>query len=99
VLINANRNLERYRSLGVTVIEDRLGGYQGPLAGVASALEATRTPLLLTVPCDAPLLPHDLAWRLYQSLSRRTRLGLDRSLLSSGSVGPSVVRITVEWAF
>jgi molybdopterin-guanine dinucleotide biosynthesis protein A len=71
VLINANRNLERYRSLGVTVIEDRLGGYQGPLAGVASALEATTTPLLLTVPCDAPLLPHDLAWRLYQSLEEQ----------------------------
>ena len=69
LMINANRNLERYRALGVRVLEDRLGGYQGPLAGMASALEAISTPLMLTAPCDAPLLPPDLAQRLYLPLA------------------------------
>lgn len=65
VLISANRHLERYARLGAPVITDRLDGYQGPLAGVAAALQASDTPNLLVVPCDAPYLPTDLAMRLW----------------------------------
>jgi len=70
LMINANRNLERYRAFGHPVIPDSLGDYFGPLAGVASALQVLDTPYLLTVPCDSPLLPHDLAARLYHALHR-----------------------------
>lgn len=65
VLINANRNLERYGGYGVPVLPDPLEGYQGPLAGVLSGLQRLETEFLLTVPCDAPLLAPDLAARLF----------------------------------
>jgi molybdopterin-guanine dinucleotide biosynthesis protein A len=64
ILLSANRNLERYAALGCPVIADALDGYQGPLAGIATALRQRTTEFLVTVPCDAPLLPADLVRRL-----------------------------------
>jgi molybdenum cofactor guanylyltransferase len=64
VLINANRNLGAYESFGVPVWPDVLPDYAGPLAGFLTALEHCETPWLLTVPCDTPLFPEDLAVRL-----------------------------------
>jgi molybdenum cofactor guanylyltransferase/molybdopterin-guanine dinucleotide biosynthesis protein MobB len=68
VVINANRNRERYAALGCEVVADAIAGYYGPLAGIASAMEVAETPYLLTVPCDGPLLPTDLATRLHARL-------------------------------
>jgi molybdopterin-guanine dinucleotide biosynthesis protein A len=67
VLINANRNLERYAAYGCPVVPDTLEGHQGPLAGVSRALQCLGTEFLLAVPCDAPLLAPDLAGRLYDA--------------------------------
>ena len=39
LLINANRNLDRYAAYGHPVVSDTLQGYMGPLAGVLSALQ------------------------------------------------------------
>ncbi|WP_458525882.1 molybdenum cofactor guanylyltransferase MobA [Onishia taeanensis] len=64
VLINANRHLDEYRALGDRVIGDREGGYQGPLMGIWSGLEAAKTPWVLVVPCDSPALPDDLVERM-----------------------------------
>jgi molybdopterin-guanine dinucleotide biosynthesis protein A len=64
VLINANRNLERYAEFGCRVVPDRLGGFAGPLAGLDAGLHATDTPFIVTAPCDSPFLPHDLVARL-----------------------------------
>jgi molybdenum cofactor guanylyltransferase len=69
VIINANRNLERYGTLGWPVVPDEDAGFLGPLAGLAAGMRAARTPLLLTVPCDSPLLAADLAARLYSALA------------------------------
>jgi molybdenum cofactor guanylyltransferase len=69
ILINANRNLETYRSYGYRVIEDLTGEYRGPLAGMASGACAATTPYILVVPCDTPLLPAVLAERLLQALA------------------------------
>lgn len=70
VLISANRNQERYAALGYRVVPDLLANYQGPLAGMASALQAATTPFVVTVPCDSPLFGTDLASRLAQALAR-----------------------------
>ena len=43
---------------------DTTAGFHGPLAGIATALEACRTDWLLTVPVDCPRPPADLAARL-----------------------------------
>jgi molybdenum cofactor guanylyltransferase len=67
VLVNANRNLERYAAYGHPVVADALDGYLGPLAGVASALPRVTTEFLVTVPCDSPLVPADLVSRLLQA--------------------------------
>ncbi|MCG7868245.1 MAG: molybdenum cofactor guanylyltransferase MobA [gamma proteobacterium symbiont of Stewartia floridana] len=64
LLINANRNMVEYQRFGYPVIRDELSGYQGPLAGIYSALEQITTPNLITVPCDGPRLPKDLVARL-----------------------------------
>jgi len=70
VLINANRNLSAYESFGVPVWPDSLADYAGPLAGFMTGLEHCETPYLLTVPCDTPLFPMDLAARLAEALAR-----------------------------
>lgn len=68
LLLNTNRNLSIYQSLGYRVINDSIGQFYGPLAGMLAAMEATENPYLLSVPCDSPLLAADCAQRLYQVL-------------------------------
>ncbi|MBF2758963.1 MAG: molybdenum cofactor guanylyltransferase [Ectothiorhodospiraceae bacterium AqS1] len=81
IVINANRHADRYRAIGNCpvvadpVIEDETSGefapaiaFAGPLAGMASALKAATTPLVLTVPCDSPLLDETLGARLHAAL-------------------------------
>ncbi|MBC8055993.1 MAG: molybdenum cofactor guanylyltransferase MobA [Rhizobiales bacterium] len=68
VMINANRNLGAYESMGVPVWPDTLADYAGPLAGFLTGLEHCETPYLVTVPCDSPLFPADLVMRLAQAL-------------------------------
>jgi len=68
LLINANRNLDLYARYGAPVVPDVESGFQGPLAGISSALDRTRTPYLLTAPCDSPLLAPDLAACLFRAL-------------------------------
>jgi molybdopterin-guanine dinucleotide biosynthesis protein A len=64
IVINANQNAERYARFGHRVIADVLGGFAGPLAGLQAALTHASHPRVLTVPCDSPFLPADLAQRL-----------------------------------
>lgn len=81
VLINANRNLERYCAYGHTVIADRHEGFLGPLAGVLSGLEESGSRYLLTAPCDAPLVAGDLASRLHRAC---VESGADLAVASDG---------------
>ena len=67
LLVNANRNLDRYAAYGHLVIADSLAGYMGPLAGVLTALQHCTTEFLATTPCDAPLVAPDLVHRLYEA--------------------------------
>jgi len=68
VLISANRNLERYAALGHTVIADDFGHFEGPLAGILSALRHCRGSLLLTLPCDSPRVQSHQLRRLLAAL-------------------------------
>jgi molybdenum cofactor guanylyltransferase len=68
-MVNANRNLSAYESMGVSVWPDASPDeFAGPLAGFLTGLERCETPYLLTVPCDTPLFPLDLAQRLMDAL-------------------------------
>ncbi len=68
VIINANREIAQYQALGYAVLQDEIADYIGPLAGISLGLKHAKHDYLLTVPCDSPLLPLDLAQRLMASL-------------------------------
>ena len=70
ILINANRNRDRYLTFGYPVISDQLEDYQGPLAGFACAMNAVDTDFILTLPCDGPLLAIDYVARFITSQQR-----------------------------
>ena len=71
LLVNANRETDTYASFGYPVITDAIGGFAGPLAGLHSGLTAAHNELLVTVPCDSPLLPADLVARLLAALQKQ----------------------------
>ena len=68
LIINANRNQTQYGIYGLPVIADMLGGYLGPLAGMATGMHSTDKPYIVTVPCDSPFIPDTLVETLYHSL-------------------------------
>lgn len=82
ILVNANRNAERYAAYGHPVIPDALDGYLGPLAGISSALSSVDTEFMVTVPCDAPLLAADLVRRLHDACMSS---GVDAALAADGN--------------
>ena len=68
VALNANRHRSTYEAFGAPVWSDDLPDHPGPLAGFLAGLGRCGTPFLLTVPCDTPLFPLDLADRLARAL-------------------------------
>jgi molybdenum cofactor guanylyltransferase len=82
LMINANRHLTDYANFGYPVWPDNgfspdgdptasIAEFKGPLAGVETGLTHCTTPYLLTVPCDTPFLPLDLADRLMTALRKQ----------------------------
>jgi molybdopterin-guanine dinucleotide biosynthesis protein A len=68
ILINANREIAQYQTFGYPVLQDSHENFIGPLAGFSLGLQHAKHDYLLTVPCDSPFLPHDLAQRLLNAL-------------------------------
>jgi molybdenum cofactor guanylyltransferase len=91
-MVNANRNLSAYEAFGAPVWPDSLSGYAGPLAGFLTGLERCETPYLLTVPCDTPLFPLDLAQRLAQAFDDdRTDIAMVSAPEADGQLRPQPV--------
>lgn len=63
--ISANRNIEEYRKSGYPVFSDSISGFNGPLAGMLTILENSTTDWVLFSACDTPLIPHNLAEKLW----------------------------------
>lgn len=70
LIVNANRNPERYASFGFPVIPDSIAGFAGPLAGIEAGLSHCTTPYLATCACDTPFIPLDLVSRLARAIER-----------------------------
>lgn len=68
VIINANREISTYRTFGYSILPDEQNDFIGPLAGFSLGLKHAQHDHLLTVPCDSPLLPLNLAPRLMEAL-------------------------------
>ena len=87
IMVVANRNLSAYESFGVQVWPDSTDGFAGPLAGFLTGLERCETDLLLTVPCDSPLFPLNLAQRLLDALvSEEAEIAVAAAREEDGSV-------------
>ena len=71
-LISCNRNFEQYQRFGYPLVNDDESGFAGPLAGIEAGLAACKTPYLLVIPCDMPLLPDNLIERLWQPVADQT---------------------------
>ena len=69
ILINANREIANYQSFGYPVLQDVTDDFLGPLAGFSLGLQHAKHDYVLTVPCDSPLLPLDLAERLLNGMT------------------------------
>ncbi len=69
ILINANRNHDKYSEFGCAVIDDGNSEFRGPLAGFARGMQAAKTPWIVVVPCDSPLICGDLVRRLHAALA------------------------------
>lgn len=71
LIINANRNCEHYQRLGYPVVSDANDDYSGPLAGLLATLHSCTTQYLVSVPCDAPLLPRNYVLRMFTHLQQQ----------------------------
>lgn len=71
ILINANRELTQYQAFGYPILQDSHADFIGPLAGFSLGLRHAKHDYLLTVPCDSPLLPLNLAQRLLAHLTEK----------------------------
>ncbi|WP_293994154.1 molybdenum cofactor guanylyltransferase MobA [Sphaerotilus sp.] len=87
LMVNANRNLAAYESMGAPVWPDATTDFPGPLAGFLVGLERCETPYLVTVPCDSPQFPADLVARLAAALcSEEADLAVAATRETDGSV-------------
>ena len=60
IIINANRDISKYKIFGYKVVSDKIGGYKGPLAGLHSALDHYKNSKedlwFALFPTDAPII-------------------------------------------
>ncbi|MCM5568984.1 molybdenum cofactor guanylyltransferase [Burkholderiaceae bacterium FT117] len=98
LLINANRNAERYAAFGHPVVPDAIEGYAGPLAGLHAGLRAATTPWVVTAPCDSPFLPEDLVARLWNALQAAPGGPAQLAVARTGGSQPHPVFALVERA-
>jgi len=70
IIISCNRNQGVYETFADTIITDHRENYQGPLAGLESALALVKTPMCLIYPCDCPIVPNKLVHRLYRAANK-----------------------------
>lgn len=81
LIINANRNIDLYKQFGFPVVADQTGSFDGPLAGVLTAMIHAETGILLVMPCDSPLFE---AKHLQKLLSARAEFDADIAVAFDG---------------
>jgi molybdenum cofactor guanylyltransferase len=84
ILINANRNHDRYAQYGHAVIADHHPDFAGPLAGFAAGLKHCNTEYLLSAPCDSPVFPLNLSEQLLKEM-----ISTQSDLVYASSIDPT----------
>lgn len=80
-IINANRNIAEYQAFGLPVVCDQTDNFDGPLAGVLTAMMFAKTGILLVMPCDSPFFR---ANHLQKLLSSRSQSDADVAVAYDG---------------
>jgi molybdopterin-guanine dinucleotide biosynthesis protein A len=80
-IINANRNREQYQAFGLPVVADQTDSFDGPLAGILTAMIYTDADVLVVVPCDSPLIK---AEHLQKLLATRAENAADVAVAFDG---------------
>jgi molybdenum cofactor guanylyltransferase len=92
LMVNANRHLDTYRTLGLQVVTDVNSDFAGPLAGMLAGLLQATTPWMVTVPCDSPRFPADLVARLADAArSAGTPVAIAATRSAYGALQPQPV--------
>ncbi len=72
LLISCNQNIDQYRQRQFPVIQDVQTNtaiqFEGPIAGIVSAIPYVKTNYLLICPCDTPNIPINMAEELYTAI-------------------------------
>ena len=71
VAINANQHINRFKQFNNNVIKDKNYIGLGPLSGVYTAMNWTKTQSLnwvLTLPCDVPFFPNDIFFKVEEKI-------------------------------
>ncbi len=93
LILNMNIEVHNIDNISIPVVSDSVTGFAGPLAGILTGLEYfnrknIKNTHMLSLPTDAPFIPHDLVPRLLSAL------GPDRNEIvmaeSMGRVHPVV---------
>jgi molybdopterin-guanine dinucleotide biosynthesis protein A len=68
LIINANRNTDKYNEFGFPVVTDSITTFDGPLQGFYAGLVHSDSDYVAFAPCDCPFFPLDLVQQLAKSL-------------------------------
>ena len=76
IILNANGDVARFDSYGLTVVKDVVDGFAGPLAGILTGLEWVRENRpdchwVASFACDAPFVPDNLVSRLSDAIAEK----------------------------
>jgi molybdenum cofactor guanylyltransferase len=93
LVLNANGDPARFATYGLPVVADTVPDNPGPLAGVLAGLDwaaehCAGSPLVVSVPTDAPFLPADLVARMEAQM---TAEGADLACAASGGQAHPVI--------
>ena len=101
IIINANSDIDKYKSFNLEVIEDKIPGYKGPLAGLHSAMydyQKTSDDLWFAIfPTDAPVVNKELLNSFIKRLNSQQHKK-DRKLAYISKIDNSIEPMFSFWS-
>ncbi len=101
ILINANSDINKYKKFNLEIIEDKISGYKGPLAGLHSAMyhyKDTNEDLWFALfPTDAPIINLKLIDIFIKCLNTK-RQRIDKKLAFISKIDDSIEPMFSFWS-
>ncbi len=78
IIINANRDINKYKVFGYKVVSDKIDGYKGPLAGLHSAIDLYKNSKedlwFALFPTDAPIINTGIIDNFYSITEKKKKV-------------------------